>query len=72
MFLGSSKEECREVGITPPSRKADALTYLERVSKKDGREDPLLKDSAAAERMKEIEESRSRRKLIVMHKRKKP
>jgi hypothetical protein len=60
-------EECREVGMSPPSAKEDALTYLERVSKKDGKEMPSREDSAAPGRNEEIEASRASRRLISRH-----
>jgi hypothetical protein len=62
-------QECRAAGISPPSAKEDALTYLERVNKRGGQETPSLRDSAAAKRIDEIENSRVRRSLITRHRR---
>jgi hypothetical protein len=51
-----------------PAGKAEVLTYLERVEKKDGKERPLLKDSKSSERLDEILENRGRRQRATLHK----
>ena len=51
-----------------PAGKAEVLTYLERVEKKDNKERPLLKDSKSSERLDEISENRGRRRRATMHK----
>lgn len=50
-----------------PAGKTEIVTYLERVSKKDGEEQPLLKDSKASERLREIQEDRRRRQRVTRH-----
>lgn len=50
-----------------PAGKTEVVTYLERVTKKDGEERPLLKDSKAPERLVEIQEDRRRRQRVTLH-----
>lgn len=50
-----------------PSGRAEILTYLERVRKKDGKEDPGRIQSTAPTRMREIQENRRYRRRVTMH-----
>ena len=55
------------VGYEMAAGKAEVLTFLERVDKKDGNERPLLKDSKAAERLLEILADRDCRERVTIH-----
>lgn len=50
-----------------PAGKTEVVTYLERVTKKDGEERPSLKGSKASERLGEIQDDRSRRRRVAVH-----
>lgn len=50
-----------------PAGKTVVVTYLERVTKKDGEERPSLKDSKAPERLVEIRDERGRRQRVTVH-----
>ena len=50
-----------------PEGKSEIVTYLERVTKKDKIENPLMKDSRSGERLQEIKEDRNRRRAVVFH-----
>jgi hypothetical protein len=60
----------------PPERamlvagREEVLTFLERVTKKDNAENPLMKDSKAPERLQGIREQRALRRLVVFHREK--
>jgi hypothetical protein len=51
-----------------PEGKEEFVTYLERVTKKDGKERPLMKDSNSAQRFDDIVGNRQRRQRVTLHK----
>jgi hypothetical protein len=63
-----AKKEAPPESAMFPAGRAEVLTYLESVTKKDNRENPLMKDSKTGERQQDIQESRTRRQLVTLHK----
>jgi len=62
------REELRRAGLEAniPEKKS-ILTFLERVTKKDGVEAPSMKSSKCRERVASIQEDRQNRKAVKMH-----
>jgi hypothetical protein len=61
------REELRRAALEASPEKKSILTFLERVTKKDGVEDPPMKSSKYRERAALIEEDRQNRKAVKMH-----
>jgi hypothetical protein len=51
----------------PPDGVVEIVTYLERVSKKDNKEHPLLKDTQASKRIVQVGTNRECRRRVVLH-----
>jgi hypothetical protein len=72
-FRDLSKVKADAGDDAPPERamlvvgRAEVLTFLERVTKKDNAENPLMKDSKASERLQGIREHKALRGLVVFH-----
>lgn len=68
--LNRARQERDEEAI-PRVSKIEPITYLERVTKKDETEKPLMAESQAMDRLSEITAQRSRRQEVIFHKPKK-
>jgi hypothetical protein len=66
--LRRARKERGESAI-PDDAKIETVTYLEGVTKKDNKETPLMTESQAVKRLREIIAERTRRQEIVSHKR---
>lgn len=65
--LNDGRYGAKESFLSPAGR-AEVVTYLEQVDKKDGKERPSMKDSRAPGRLAALRESRRLRQRVVLHK----